>query len=97
MNASAALHESPDYYPDSPRIWDARETDPGQAIRPEDLRAISNLPVAETTTGRIAIVVRRDIDFGMSRMFQAYQDLKPGSIQVFRDYAEASAWVTGGT
>jgi hypothetical protein len=48
----------------------------------------------------VAIVVGRDADFGMVRMFEVFREHPPTEVQGFRDLDEAISWarsmVTGG-
>lgn len=46
----------------------------------------------EMTDIRFAVVVDSDLGYGMSRMFEVYLD-DSVEFRVFRDYAEAAAWV----
>jgi hypothetical protein len=45
--------------------------------------------------GRCAIVVEREVDYGMGRMAQAYLDEIGVEIGVFRDLADAEGWLDG--
>lgn len=48
---------------------------------------------------RMAIVSTDDLAYGLGRMYGSLRDRVPGSnkhVQVFRDFDEALAWVTGG-
>ena len=45
---------------------------------------------------RWAIVVSRDVDFGLSRMFEVFADKIPTDICVFRDIDEAKQWLAEG-
>jgi hypothetical protein len=42
---------------------------------------------------RTALVVRRQVDFGILRMYAAYRDRDEDSLQVFYDVDEALAWL----
>jgi hypothetical protein len=43
--------------------------------------------------GAIAIVAQRDLLFGMSRVFEVFAQPAFREIRVFRDHAEAEAWL----
>ena len=45
------------------------------------------------TGGRTAILVARDLDFGIARMFQALAEQVDVEYQVFRDEADAIEWL----
>jgi hypothetical protein len=79
-------------------LWDLREaitTD----VSSDDVRKIVELVADRRPSGvssRFALVVSRDADFGMARMYEAQLNhVSPGQIQVFRDIEEATTWVTG--
>ena len=42
---------------------------------------------------RVALVVSRDIDFGLARMFEAYSQELPFDIQIFKDIKDAEQWL----
>jgi hypothetical protein len=44
-------------------------------------------------SGRAAILVSGDADFGVARMFQAYADTFPWETLISRDLAEAVRWL----
>jgi len=51
---------------------------------------------ADLAWGRCAIVVSRDVLFGIARMFGVYTDEAFVETQVFRDPAAARDWLAGG-
>ena len=51
-------------------------------------------PIAKTGDRRIAIVVSRDMSFGVARQFQALFGSPTADVQIFRDEPEARAWLT---
>jgi len=46
---------------------------------------------------RTAVLVKRDLDFGIARMFQVYADGIGMSYEIFRDEAAAIEWLTAPT
>jgi hypothetical protein len=42
---------------------------------------------------RRALVVGKDIDFGIARLFEAYCEAEGGTVEVFRSIADAEAWL----
>jgi hypothetical protein len=67
-------------------------------IPPRDLRSIVERAGPYTVAragGRTAIVVHNDLDFGLSRMFEAFAELGevPFEIRVFRDITGAKEWL----
>jgi hypothetical protein len=45
---------------------------------------------------KVAFVVSGDLEFGLARVFQAFSPADSAMVQVFRDYQEAVAWLSGG-
>jgi hypothetical protein len=42
---------------------------------------------------RRAFVVGREVDFGLARLFQTYSEVEGGTVEVFRNMADAEAWL----
>ena len=63
----------------------------------DDIRAIAGLVMvarAEFGASRMAILVARDVEYGLARMWQAYVENKwDGDDQVFRSRDEAVRWL----
>ena len=66
---------------------------------PPQLRSVASRigRVSGLTFGRCAIVVDRDLVFGLSRMFEAFAQDHFEEIQVFREPAAAEAWLARAT
>jgi hypothetical protein len=92
-----ALYSSPDFRPEQHVLWDLREAVLTRFSLAE-VRDIADLVAEHRGTAdpaRAALVVSRDVDYGMARMFE--QVLAGGSetnVRVFRDLQEAMAWIT---
>lgn len=76
-------------------IWDLRGAE--LAISADEVRAAVDI-YGKTLDGRgtehaVAYVVIRDVDYGMLRMWEAYATRLPYETAVFRDFADAEAWV----
>jgi hypothetical protein len=96
LDAYAEMRASPAFVPEAPRLWDARETDAAPIVESIDLVRIARSP-GSSVPHRVAVLVHRDVDFGMSRVYQAHAEYakRPGETRVFRDQAEALAWLAG--
>ena len=97
VRALEALARLNTYEARHPRLWDLREADLSQLTRAE-LRVVArrvrtlDLSLAES---RVAVVVSRDVDFGVVRMFELTEaDSLSGAIRAFRDITRAHAWVS---
>ena len=78
-------------------VWDFRMVT-GDRISSEELREIITFIKAHENkrpTGKTALVSRTDLDFGLSRMSQAFGDAEnlPWEIQGFRSITEAIKWI----
>lgn len=93
-----ALREFYGNEPTAHVVWDFRGIE-GSRITPAQLRSIVAF-VAEQRDkrpgGKTALVSGTDLDFGLSRMSQAYADSArvEWTIEVFRTMDEALAWLT---
>jgi len=96
LESYRTLLEDPRYDLGYSRLVDLRRTD--SSSRSSDaLRSIvaymkrryEGVEVAPKT----AVVAPRDISFGLARMYQAYSDLAPGDVVVFRAVDAALAWL----
>jgi hypothetical protein len=97
LDAMDRFMRSEGFYPGINSIWDVRQavTD---AITGEDLQVIAeHIKKIASKRGpkwKVAIVVGSDLNYGLSRMFQAYTGSSPGEAQVFRSIEEAEAWIS---
>ncbi len=76
-------------------LWDFREMVAG-GVTTGQLREISNRHLRdrpEIPESRAAIVVSRDLEFGMARMVEAFISTGPVDMQIFRSMSEASEWL----
>jgi hypothetical protein len=98
LGAFDAAVSDDEYKPGMGRIWDFRDA---------DLSALDGSVVAEMTRYpskfppgisdvKVAFVASRDLEYGLSRMFEAYSEA-PSTISVFYSLAEAEAWISGRT
>jgi hypothetical protein len=86
----------PDHTPGLGILLDNRERRP--AATPDHVRAMAGV-VSEVPDrlGRmkLAIVVSRDVSFGMARMFAILSEASTMRTSIFRDVDEAEAWLRG--
>jgi len=63
----------------------------------QDIRGIADLLVAnlDVLSGRLGIVVQAPLQFGVSRMLQAYTDGQGVEIGLFPTEIEANSWLLG--
>jgi len=94
IEALRQLWNSPDYRFDF--LLDLREFD-GDQVDASYLRQVGDLMRRERPDageGRVVYLVRRDVDFGTSRMAQVYFEKLPFDILVTRSHEEAMKFLT---
>ena len=88
-----------DFEPGSDALWDFRGAT-GRDLTAKEVRSIVDAVKsrrAKDTRTRVAVVVARDLDFGLARMYQ--QMLEASTmvrVTVFRDRDEAEEWLARG-
>jgi hypothetical protein len=95
VQALEAVMAHPDFRPRLNGIADFRAGDV-EHIRSDDVRRLASLLARHRDAigpSRTAVVVSRDVTFGMARMFQAFAEATPVETQVFRNMDEARQWV----
>lgn len=97
----AVLEETyrrPDYRPAAGVLWDVREADLKHISRHEIKRILDFVMQHRGAPPgvRTAIVVGRDLDYGLARMAEQFLEAEsPSDVMVFRDTDEGMAWLGG--
>ena len=91
-----ATYRRPDFRPEAPSLFDAREAQldafAGAEVR-HVVETVLRFRGAPPGT-RTAIVMAHDLGFGLARMFEQQLEAKePSDVMVFRDVDEAMAWL----
>ncbi|MBW1813454.1 MAG: hypothetical protein JRJ39_07210 [Deltaproteobacteria bacterium] len=84
----------PDYHPGMKSLTDLREATP--FTNTGDVEQIANLLQKRKDRfkeGKAAVVVSKEVSYGMIRMLQAYAADSPFEIEVFYDIEEAKKWL----
>ena len=78
-------------------LWDLREASLAELTRAQldQLALVSETENPHVARARSALLVAREVDYGVSRMFETVMDRLPVDVSVFRDYDAAMAWVAG--
>lgn len=82
-----------------PCLWDATDGLVAAAMSGGEMQSAADRSQnlwRDMAGGRTAILVARDSDFGMGRMYEQMAAGMPREIRVFRDRAEAIAWLQAG-
>jgi len=83
-----------DYQPGMALVWDFR--DMGRTWTADEIRQLIGYlaeHVEDRGAGKEAVIVSREVDFGLARMAQAFSRDLPRPLRVFRDMTEAEAWL----
>ena len=91
-DGASALWNAPGWLGQS-AVWDFREAT--FSLSTADIREVAAFITGhqpKTPPARIAFVTTRDVDFGLSRMFEAHRTDPRTEFQVFRDYEKALNW-----
>jgi hypothetical protein len=96
-NALAAIYDDPQYDPDSHALWDLRDA-VLSGFSADQIRSLASY-VGErwgaSGRNRAALVVSRDLDFGLARMYeQLLTGRTTSEVRVFRVYSEAIDWLS---
>ncbi len=94
--AVRALVEDGAWEPGFHALIDAREADLTE-VTPDGLRTVAGVVATyvHDVGGdlKTAVVVSRDVVFGLGRMYEVYSEALPQTMQVFRDPQEALSWI----
>lgn len=80
-----------------PALWDLRSASLS-AITYSELSTMvhgAKAVLSSTPPGRTALLVARDVDFGVGRMYEALADGLPRKCRVFKSERDAVAWLMG--
>ena len=94
--AVRALFEGGEWEPGFSVFIDAREADLVE-ITPHGLRTVAGVVAGyghdHEGQFKTAMVVSRDLTFGMGRMYEVYSEASQETLRVFRDLQQALHWV----
>lgn len=90
------IYSSPDFDPKMNSLWDLRETDLSAftSAEIETVRDFVSGSWGADENAKSALVVSKEVDFGLSRMYEVMLEDKVSSqVHIFRDYDKALAWI----
>ena len=78
-------------------LWDIRRATIGHLNTDDihNIRQVIALRAGQRQNGKTAIVTARDLDFGITRMGEAYAQDLPLDFMMFRNLEEAESWLNG--
>jgi hypothetical protein len=74
-------------------VWDFREAQIEFSLI--DVQTFAQFVLSREAAGppaRLAIVTGRDVDFGLSRMFEAFRENASTQVHIFRELNDAMSW-----
>ncbi len=86
------FREDSDFDPNYDHIIDLRDVVEFE-ISAAEMQKIADQHYIFNESCREAIVAKKDISFGMARMYEMLRGFKSGEIKVFQDMAEARRWL----
>jgi hypothetical protein len=95
LQHKAHLVQDPAFQPGMKELSDIRGIDRLE-VTPAGVRAMvqqDERDGARVASHQLALVLSKDVAYGMARMYQTLAESKMGSVGVFRDAAEAIAWL----
>ncbi len=87
---------NPDFHKNMPVIWDLRNADASKLSEQNLQQIIDYIEKSTESRGagyKVALVASRDLEYGVSRMYEAMGYDLPRKIQVFREFDKAERWV----
>ena len=96
LEALEGVYSSPEFEPDMNVLWDVREARV-PSMSSSDIQRVSELVAKHWGTGgtsRAALVVSKDFEFSLSRMYQVFLESRISTqVRVFRSFDEALEWI----
>jgi hypothetical protein len=96
IQALQNLLNDPDFKPNIDSIWDFRSVTTRLIDAQEITDLINFVRTIQEKRGRdyrVAIIVTRDMDYGLARMFEVHSQDLPFQVRIFEDLEQAKSWL----
>lgn len=92
-----AILSHPDFQEDMRVIWDIRDADASKFDSQDVIRLARyfETQLKHRVKFKVAVIVSRDLEYGLSRMYQVAAADLPAKIGIFINIEDAKKWVTG--
>ncbi len=92
-----SVHSHPDFQENMNSIWDIRDADASKFDSQEVIKIARYFETQTKTRAKykVAVIVSRDLEYGVSRKYQVAAADLPAKIGIFINLDEAKKWVTG--
>ena len=93
--ALEGIYDVPDFRPGMHALWQIKEgtIGVGTAQLPELIDILQERSERRGTGYKVAIVVRGNLDFGLSTIFQMHAYTLPFDVKVFQSLTQAKDWI----
>ena len=87
----------PDFQEDMCTIWDIRDADAAKFDSQDVIRLARyfETQLKNRAKFKVAVIVSRDLEYGLSRMYQVASADLPAKIGIFINLEDAKKWLTG--
>jgi len=87
----------PNFQKDMNVIWDVRDADASKFDNQDVIRIARyfETQLKDHADYKVAVIVSRDLEFGLSRTYQVAAADLPAKIEIFINLEDAKKWVTG--
>lgn len=92
----AAILSHPEFQEDMNSIWDMRDADASKLDREDVIRIARyfETQLKNRAKFKVAVIVFRDLEYDLSRMYQVAAADLPAKIGIFNNIEDAKNWVT---
>lgn len=86
----------PDFQEGMHVIWDIRDADASEFDSQDIVRLARyfETQIKDRTDFKVAVIVSRDLEYGLSRMYQVAAADLPAKIEIFINLEDAKTWIT---
>ena len=92
-----AILSHPNFQEDMSVIWDIRDADASKFNSQDVIRLARyfETQLKSRAKFKVAVIVSRDLEYGLSRMYQVAAADLPAKIGIFINLEDAKKWITG--
>jgi hypothetical protein len=93
--ALESLYADPEFRPSMHSLWELKEGHVGVTATqlPELIKFLGKFAEKRGTEYKVAIVVRGNLDFGLSTIFQMHAYTLPFEVKVYQSLTQAKSWL----
>lgn len=91
----AEFYKSPEYVPSMNALWDLKDAD-FSSVTPSEVHSLVGLVKnfwRQSGKRKAALIVTKNSDYGLSRMYEILLSEVTDNVMVFKDYDKAEKWL----